>query len=134
MKAEELRLGNLIEIRLKFPSGKAPKIRRQQKVDCLDLQEMQKLNSDFVFEPIPLTEEWLLKFGFKEFHKRDWSFGGSCSNDLVHLIYITTYLKNPIVRVDGKDLPHIKYVHQLQNRYFALTGEELKLQDKQNDN
>jgi hypothetical protein len=23
------------------------------------------------------------------------------------------------------DSPHIKYVHQLQNLYFALTGEEL---------
>ena len=26
-------------------------------------------------------------------------------------------------------IPHIKYVHQLQNLYFALTGEELTIKD-----
>lgn len=75
------------------------------------------------FKPIPLTEEWLLKFGFKhnEGMADSWLFfngfpmnnhmGGWHFNDLSISVLI-------------------KYVHQLQNLYFALTGEELKLNDK----
>jgi hypothetical protein len=71
------------------------------------------------FEPIPLTEEWLLKFGFEwknhGLHKDNWvirQFGGDW----------TIFLSNEKYNFDIK----LCYVHQLQNLYFALTGEELK--------
>lgn len=84
-------------------------------------------NSDIV--GIPLTEEWLYKFGFgksvesealyKDLKARMilWVSRGDCAEmDLIQ---------------DGKRisfrLSHIKHVHQLQNLYFDLTGEELKL-------
>jgi hypothetical protein len=65
------------------------------------------------FEPIPLTEEWLLKFEFKRFSK-DFSKKG---------IIIHTRKRGYVLR---KSVPDILYVHQLQNLYFALTGQELE--------
>lgn len=61
--------------------------------------------------PIPLTEKWLLDFGFE--------------NGFSELLFTNS---------DGdsfyiEDLPKSarKYVHQFQNIIFALTGEELTL-------
>ena len=67
-------------------------------------------------EPIPLTEEWLLKFGFEN------------GNYFI--------LNDVIIYKDYNDKYRyeynygqlwVKHVHQLQNLYFALTGEELTL-------
>ena len=63
-------------------------------------------------EPIQLTEKWLLKLGFKPFNK-DFVLNG---------IIIHTRKRGFILR---KSVPIIMHVHQLQNLYFALTGEEL---------
>jgi hypothetical protein len=73
------------------------------------------------FDPIPLNEEWLLKFGFIKIEKH-------------HVFYISTI--NPMFKFcpdihsaawDNQMLRRVKiqYVHQLQNFFFALTGEEL---------
>lgn len=80
-------------------------------------------------KPIPLTGNWLIRLGFKK--------GDDGDLELFPLKYF-----KELLRYNGKsapifvsdfgddshyDLPisHIKYVHQLQNLYFALTGEEL---------
>ena len=72
--------------------------------------------------PIPLTEEWLIKFGFyrKNFA---WVLCEPSSNMTKFefsiwedLTYNTAELRPPI-----------DFVHQLQNLYFALTGEELSI-------
>ena len=67
-----------------------------------------------IYKPIPLTEEWLVKFGFEEALNGWWSDDElwSYENKKFYL-GASTYLAN------------ITYVHQLQNLYFALTGEEL---------
>ena len=81
-------------------------------------------DSDVVksLEPIPLTEEWLLKFGFDKLEGWDDTFFFQL-NDVQILEY----------NVSGYDYDgvNIKHVHQLQNLYFALTGEELKLKDNE---
>ena len=59
------------------------------------------------FEPIPLTEEWLVRFGWKD---------GFAKGMLIRY-----GLK---IRLLGHDMD-TQYVHQLQNLYFALTGQEL---------
>ena len=71
------------------------------------------------YEPIPLTEEWLVKFGFllDLHHHRRLTYS---------LNRITTYMQDGIFWCDILwDCLEIKYVHQLQNLYFALTNEEL---------
>jgi hypothetical protein len=77
--------------------------------------------------PIPLTEEWLLKFGFKKYSKNEFElatkdFDISFFNGELKLL-CGFYAENPI------SLNNQKYVHQLQNLYFALTGEELTLKN-----
>ena len=75
--------------------------------------------------PIPLTPEILEKCGFKKLN-----------NAWVPIDYSATdYLKWSFTIWDNKDgtyrynsaefIPELKYLHQLQNLYYALTGEEL---------
>jgi hypothetical protein len=73
-------------------------------------------------EPIPLTEEWLLKFGFENDRNGyrlvdKYSLSISCDKDnKLHPCYGDRILLNAVT---------LDYVHQLQNLYYALTGEEL---------
>lgn len=68
--------------------------------------------------PIPLTAEWIEKFGFDKLpnqNKYDMDKFWACK------------LRNGN-EWHFEDLECIvKYVHQLQNLYFALTGEELAI-------
>ena len=68
---------------------------------------------------VKLTEEWLLKFGF---NKKDIS-----ELPFDELIYEkgNIQINDEMEFYNGIFTQKIKYVHQLQNLYFALTGEEL---------
>lgn len=73
-------------------------------------------------EPIPITEEWLLKFGFvKGGTIKGFALNGFLLffNENMELFF--RYRKN-IKRP-------IKYIHQLQNLYFAITGYELEIKN-----
>jgi hypothetical protein len=111
MKANELRIGNYVYDTL----GKV------NKIDLEAITYIVKEPHNQV-KPIPLTEEWLLKFGATEKYKsvsNRWSFGVFSLDDpedengnLRNEFYYDSTL-------------NVKYVHQLQNLYFALTQEEL---------
>ena len=125
MKAKDLRIGNLILFPTEANNGLLiPLVIR--KVDAIEIGKVTSLNppsSPSNFEAkikncggIKLTEEWLTKFGFKitdgYFHKDD--------------IWLT-----PDFGLDGIDpFKPIKYVHQLQNIFFAITGTELEMKKK----
>lgn len=69
-------------------------------------------------EPIPLTEEILLKCGFK----RDSDLKNSLCRFGIWFNIMNmeaTYLSQKLIKIN--------YLHQLQNLYFALTGEELEI-------
>jgi hypothetical protein len=74
-------------------------------------------------QSIPLTEEWLVKFGFES--------NNSTSNFLTYYNerydYRIEIYQNGDVWFD--ELRKIQHVHQLQNLYFVLTGEELTLKE-----
>jgi hypothetical protein len=132
MKATELRIGNLVNGVL----TQKPYI-----IDAWALREMESGNyqnsqdtETKVFEPIQLTEEWLLKFGFIRHHY-------DYANDV---IYIKNIADNEIDNAEFewgvypnelgsgiqiKNRKSLKYVHQLQNLYFALTGKELVVKE-----
>jgi len=115
MKASELRIGNSImqDDELVFVTWWR-----------LELMEKNKIE----YNPISLTEEWLLKFGFK-YKKWDDHFiikNGDYFNS------IKKYDDSWHYNTDESEatcyyLTTIKYIHQLQNLYFALTGEELTI-------
>lgn len=72
---------------------------------------------------IPLTEEWLLKFGFEK-QKNNWKRICIC-NDWTYLYWERLAGLEVSVNKHSIMLPHINSVHQLQNLYYALTNEEL---------
>ena len=116
MQASELRIGNYV-------SNQTGELR-----DILIGKPHKFLIGDFVwadgYVPIPLTKEWLLKFGFE---KRDKTEDGIIYGILnFTLIYGRTYDNDFCYFLNGYHNDcHLKYVHQLQNLYFALTGTEL---------
>ena len=69
--------------------------------------------------PIPLTKEGFVKFGFERFginfRFNNFEYNPVTKNMIVHAG--GSYYNGFVLRVD--------YVHQLQNLYFTLTGEEL---------
>lgn len=68
---------------------------------------------------IPLSEEWLIKFGFE---KRGGEY--TMENFRYNLLKTKTY--DGMLFSDGQTcLTAISWVHHLQNVWFALTGEEL---------
>jgi len=113
MKASELRIGNLVYDSENFD------YQIQGYEFYLDIVED--------FNPIQLTEEWLLKFGFKLLCRKD----NNGYNETLFYMGKTGYL---LIQLDEgwgcKFLQgnKLKHVHQLQNLYFALTGEELKIE------
>ena len=78
-------------------------------------------------EPIPLTEEWLLDFGFEEKSKSKNFYLG---NFRFNIFKSANY--NGFIFCDGYDVitDRIKYVNQLQNLYFDLKGERLMFKNK----
>lgn len=96
------------------------------------------------WKPIPLTEEWLVNFGFenKGVFVNKLIISGSSSGDMdgailfqsksANVYFINRVFHYEISRSDDDYGDHyytkkIEYVHQLQNLYFALTGEELTI-------
>jgi hypothetical protein len=107
MKATELRIGNYY---LAFG---------------VDLKQVETLTKDKIlidFQPIPLTEEWLKKFGFEKVIVDSWYSKLAENKNTINIS------KSGLVAInDDKPIRSIEYCHQLQNLYFALTGEELTI-------
>jgi len=80
--------------------------------------------------PILLTEEWFFKFGFK---RLNYALVGPATDSYLHPeVSIWNPPGDEEFRLnDTVHCPIIVFVHQLQNLYFALTGQELKIIDKQ---
>lgn len=126
MKANELRIGNYIELRCLDEGFSHCKELVEWSVEKYNFTHSKDLyygNDDWEYRPIPLTEEWLLKFGFNVYGS--YSFKGAILNSF------SLEKQEDFDWEYDRCLKTIKYVHQLQNLYFALTGEELKLRDNE---
>jgi len=116
MKKEELRIGNWV-----FNKAHERKQIKEIYTDCS------------VYDPIPLTEEWLLKFGFELKDKVNMGFIKQINfPHMKNYLYAnskfhTTALWDDKKQVEIFIMNQAKYVHQLQNLYFALTNTELTL-------
>ena len=111
MDVKELRVGNYLKL-LGTRFG-------TQTIDLKKLILSSLLeNNDSIkyFKPIPLTENWLLDFGFNIIKGWDDTFYFERSGFQIYEYSVSGY------EYDGFS---IKYVHQLQNLHFALTNQEL---------
>lgn len=135
MKAIELRLGNFIykESEYEFENG-INQIISVLEFECVSTRPLNchvkhhNVNISNL-KPIPLTEEWLLKFGFSREVKVGSEMGTDGVEFRVYHFDVLTFNTNhgwwyKVQRIN--DTP-LEYVHQLQNLYFALKGEELTL-------
>jgi len=88
--------------------------------------------SNPTLQSIPLTEEWLLNFGFKKSSEGFFSIKTNkrSINLEINLKTKRTILFNNLNK-SYVDLMASKYVHQLQNLYFSLTEKELTLNTNQ---
>lgn len=121
MIASELRIGNFIgstKIDGGFIVGKISK---------------SKINGHLTFdviEPIPISIVWLNRFDIQVYDimggniflafREIWSYD-------INFMLVDDVLKVSLYGADWKKAVQIKYVHQLQNLFFALMGEELTL-------
>lgn len=124
MKAEEIRIGNLLTI-----NGNIIEVKGISP-HCGDYAI--NIEDSWVYlkncEPILLSEEWLVKAGFEERKIDRYMF-----YELRHRNLIFNFNDDQMslgvhgfANIEWSE-SNIVYVHQLQNIYFALTGQELIL-------
>jgi len=118
MEANELRIGNRFYEQY---TGQPLKVIGIYGVvitfDCTFKSKWQPL-------PLNITKEGLLNFGFDEsmlykntYHLTIQTLNGS------HDIFLDIFAN--VIICGSIEIGSFKYIHQLQNLYFALTGEEL---------
>jgi hypothetical protein len=107
MKSEELRIGNWVSGDIIVSLG-------NHKVISEDIDDFEYKRIEL--KPIPLTEDWLVKFGL--FKKGDcFIINHNFKIDFMGCVYC----KSDFIGVK------CHYVHTFQNLYFALTNKELVL-------
>jgi hypothetical protein len=117
MKANELRIGNLIF----YPTVDLNTGENVLEIIEATANDIKTQEFKPIFLPIPLTEEWLLKFGIKKDSGNYFSGGG-----VFELYFVGGVLS---FELDGKVCAKAESVHQLQNVYFYLMGEELTIKE-----
>ena len=132
MENNELRIGNFV--RLNNPKYHPENTGKNFMVDSIKSDDVSLIDYENLpaiilyqylkyIEPIELTEEWLLKFGAK--WEGDYVFLE------INKLIIRTHLPNMkpasiFAYFDGIKIKQLKYVHELQNLYYAINGTELK--------
>jgi len=126
MEAKDLRIGNWFLG--DCTEGKFHQITAKEILDFYDDPQ------DDYYQPIPLTEEWLLKFRYRKTSPTKIGCRYDCGHGIVRVIKYNERIRqyrnwSNVDRLNGFSWgkTRIDYVHQLQNLYFALTGEELTL-------
>lgn len=121
IQANELRIGNWVDHYFSDDSDETVTDRMYEQIEASDLDDSDYLKD---CQPIPITIDMLLK-------KMGFAHQGNRISLLIFEGYVSiVHLFNrfPLcLEVDNSRMPlhDIKYVHQLQNLYSALTGEEL---------
>ena len=115
IQAKDLRIGNWVNYHYS----------ENETIPCkIDAQDIFNISNRYmdnhkIHSPMPLTEELLIKCGFKKInHIHGYSFwamgikGGRPKIDIYESR--TEYM--------GYSVKHVQYLHQIQNLYFTLTG------------
>jgi hypothetical protein len=120
MKINELRMGNIII------QGNVPTI--VEKLN-MSIDDWDRVNNKRALDcnPIPLTEDWLIEFGFVyngwnyDFEKYVFHAQGKDEKGQFYNTEFGIRKDKVVYNICYK----IEYVHQLQNLYYALTQKEL---------
>jgi len=115
MKTNELRIGSYYNY-----DGDSIKL------DGSTLASYLQNDTDFNLEPILLTEECLVKFGFGKIGFNFRKYDNYNKGNREFILWYNHNSKYYEIK-SNYNFYEIKYVHQLQNLYFALTNDELKI-------
>lgn len=126
INANELRIGNWVKAHgsLKKMTGV-----------LLFEMEMEKGEHDKFYDPIPLTPDILEKAGFKK-DRNYWKIDDPINNEINKTTYLFRggiFLIREEINMTGETFDLVSLsakltaLHQLQNLYFALTGQELNV-------
>jgi hypothetical protein len=141
MKVTELRIGNYINGIVDEGDNETPlALCVVSTLDSIDMAEWpiictSDVNAEWFdgFKPIKITAEWLLKFGIKRINNSMFRFG-AITFQATHIDdggglseRLLSTRKAFKICLAGKFICNIEHIHQLQNLYFALTGEELEI-------
>ncbi len=138
MNANELRLGNILMYNspISFTSQNV-EVNIYHLSDILGETPLSDLSRKNAYQPVILTEEWLIKFGFEktsswigadmQFEYIDYRIDQfTCFNPDSGGIEVE--FNSVLESTDNRSyITTIQYVHQLQNLYYALTGKELEV-------
>lgn len=119
MNPVELRIGNLVYFPLIDEFCEITRDMFEYRKGLANLED---------YRPIPLSENILLKCYFEKYEDDDDYFCIQLNSKGLELCFNAETGRVLI----GQDIAYsdeiisVKYVHQLQNIYFALTGEEIK--------
>jgi hypothetical protein len=138
MEAKELRIGNYVMQRGETTIVKSIKF---------SLNDWQRING-LIYKsctPIPLTEEWHNKFGVEKngFYQFEYELPEK-NNFKIRVIFNHEYVtlrqgginqklhEDDLIVIWNKDLTkRDMYLHEWQNLYFALTGQELFIKNQE---
>ena len=128
MKAEELRVGNWVKD-IKKGYGFIEAIETNWVAACFNCGFGMGVYKILIteIEPIPLTEELLKKCGFQQRPIRNDSYSLCLQEFCIYRNKDTCHFELPNEYGGTGSYVEIKSLHQLQNLYFALTGEELEM-------
>ena len=117
LNPSELRANNLV-----YYNGTNGPIHNINKIDALDIHLMSQKESYLkMHEPIPLSEEWLVKSGAEKLE-----FNTIYVLERFKLIWKESYKYWYVVDYEtGVYLSKIEFLHEWQNFYFVMQGKEL---------
>jgi len=123
VKAQEIRIGNYFKTEIgligKVLSFHESKVTMKMPHSTSVIHTKPQFRPGLDIDPIPLTPEILEKAGWEKFagvfSKNEWALREDAPG---------YEFNSPYWRTGGIS---VQYVHQLQNLYFALTGQELEI-------
>ncbi len=99
-------------------------------IDYFQVEAIFKERDMSMIEPIPLTPEILYKCGFEKDEQATPNIVEFCYgyNPVTHdWTLIIVHFKEQNIFFYRNGYHSLKYVHQIQNLYFAFTGEEIQV-------
>lgn len=126
MKASELRIGDLVLNNYEglIEKGRPVKVATLSSWDFQNTTFINSLRASF-FEPIPLTEEWLIQTNLKNTVGNEWSYYDEETEQLFVIEKMHDgffyYTGGEGVKLSRK----IESMHHLQNLYHDIMGQEL---------
>jgi len=131
METKELRLGNLVSfdgrIAIVYQVNRTGAVLQYEGDTNTEIDGIRRSTVSIGdIKPIPLAEDWLIKFGFKKVQED--KYGCHYENEECWIYLNHGGFDLELITDDERFnlLRTYKYVHQLQNLYFAITGKELE--------